>query len=293
MDIKSEIDIKDEFFESSEDFRSNTQSFDQDSWMEERRGESFYPIIYVKGESEIKEENLDLKEENEEHGERDVDEVSGLDENQTLNEDVNHDKKSKRLKMEPETSRRENKDTEKMDLKNLCCKYCNINLESPDELKAHLKYLCKRKFRCAHCNYECTYESELKIHLLKHSNIKLFQCSECSNVFNRIDHLKSHMQTHSNFKLFKCSECSYECNLKRNLKSHMLTHVNYKLFKCSQCSYGCNRKVHLKTHMLRHAKIKLFKCSDCAYGCNRKGDFRKHLQRHKNTCNKMTKRKTL
>ncbi|RXG54304.1 hypothetical protein Avbf_13106 [Armadillidium vulgare] len=82
MDIKSEIDIKDEFFESSEDFRSNTQSFDQDSWMEERRGESFYPIIYVKGESEIKEENLDLKEENEEHGERDVDEVSGLDENQ-------------------------------------------------------------------------------------------------------------------------------------------------------------------------------------------------------------------
>ncbi|KAB7503122.1 hypothetical protein Anas_12655 [Armadillidium nasatum] len=55
-----------------------------------RFGESFYPIIYLKGESEIKEESLDLKEEDEENGERDVDEICGLAESQLIVSFINY-----------------------------------------------------------------------------------------------------------------------------------------------------------------------------------------------------------
>ncbi|KAL7643698.1 UNVERIFIED_CONTAM: hypothetical protein RMT77_005696 [Armadillidium vulgare] len=167
-------------------------------------------------------------------------------------------------------------------VENLNCRYCNFSFKSKDELKTHLKTHNKRKFKCAHCSYECNFRSVLKNHMLIHRNVKLYKCSDCSYECNQKGNLRIHMLTHTNVKLFKCSDCSYECNRKGNLRTHMLTHTNVKLFKCSDCSYECNVKRNLKEHLLTHANIKLFKCSDCSYECNHKGILKRHMLTHTN-----------
>ncbi|RXG54642.1 hypothetical protein Avbf_18216 [Armadillidium vulgare] len=70
MDIKSEIEIKDEFL--SPDFRYDGQSSEQDSWFDE---------IQEKDEIEIKDEQLDINEEYTEGGQH-IDSVAVLDESQ-------------------------------------------------------------------------------------------------------------------------------------------------------------------------------------------------------------------
>ncbi|KAL7631675.1 UNVERIFIED_CONTAM: hypothetical protein RMT77_018023 [Armadillidium vulgare] len=170
----------------------------------------------------------------------------------------------------------------KYHVENLSCRYCVFSFKSKDELKTHLKIHNKRKFKCAHCSYECNFRSIFKNHMLTHSNIKLYKCSDCSHECNHKGSLKIHMLTHANVKLFKCSVCSYECNQKGNLKTHMLTHTNAKLFKCSHCSYECNRKRSLKSHMLSQANVKLFKCSHCSYECNLKENLKSHMLTHTN-----------
>ncbi|RXG57520.1 hypothetical protein Avbf_14248 [Armadillidium vulgare] len=51
MDIKSEVQIKDEFLESSEDFQQEVQSFEQDLGLEEVQNEVLCTNVDVKEES--------------------------------------------------------------------------------------------------------------------------------------------------------------------------------------------------------------------------------------------------
>ncbi|KAL7634457.1 UNVERIFIED_CONTAM: hypothetical protein RMT77_014834 [Armadillidium vulgare] len=78
MDIKSEIEIKDEFL--SPDFRYDGESSEQDSWFDEVQGKNVYPNIDIKDEIEIQDEELDFKEEYAEG--QHIDPISGLDESQ-------------------------------------------------------------------------------------------------------------------------------------------------------------------------------------------------------------------
>ncbi|KAB7504936.1 hypothetical protein Anas_09091 [Armadillidium nasatum] len=104
MDIKSEVDIKDELLESSDDFIYNVQRFEQVSVLEEIQENMFYPSVDVKEEIEMKSlqhedlfyPGIDVKEEielkidplyiKEEYSESGyhVDQISGLDGSQHL-----------------------------------------------------------------------------------------------------------------------------------------------------------------------------------------------------------------
>ncbi|RXG57519.1 hypothetical protein Avbf_14247, partial [Armadillidium vulgare] len=57
MDIKSEVQIKDEFLESSEDFQQEVQSFEQDLGLEEVQNEVLCTNV------DVKEEVFDIEEE--------------------------------------------------------------------------------------------------------------------------------------------------------------------------------------------------------------------------------------
>ncbi|KAB7499847.1 hypothetical protein Anas_12983, partial [Armadillidium nasatum] len=78
MDIKSEIEIKVEHFESTEDVRNNGQIIEKVSLLEETQKKNFYSNIKVKDEIEIKDEPLDTNEDYNENGE-DFDHASGED----------------------------------------------------------------------------------------------------------------------------------------------------------------------------------------------------------------------
>ncbi|KAB7500717.1 hypothetical protein Anas_14503 [Armadillidium nasatum] len=94
MDIKSEVEIKDEFIESNEDLINDVQRFEQVSMLEEIQQENlfypsvdnkdeiemkslhhedlFYPNIDVREEIELKIDPLYIKEENTESGYHDI-----------------------------------------------------------------------------------------------------------------------------------------------------------------------------------------------------------------------------
>ncbi|KAL7634450.1 UNVERIFIED_CONTAM: hypothetical protein RMT77_014827 [Armadillidium vulgare] len=102
MDIKSEVEIKDEIIESYEDFISDVQRLEQVSVLEEIQENLFYPNVDVKEEIEMKSlqhedlfyPSIDIKEEielkidplyiKEEYTESDylIDEISRLDDSQ-------------------------------------------------------------------------------------------------------------------------------------------------------------------------------------------------------------------
>ncbi|KAB7507653.1 Zinc finger protein ZFAT, partial [Armadillidium nasatum] len=202
MDIKSEIEIKEEFLEDSEDYKNNDQRFEHNSKLEEIQDKKFCPNIDVKEEREIVDESLDFKVEYAKNGEQ-YEQISGADKSQTSTSDVAHGDKDSNLKEKSNlrkgirTSRRHSQRIENNDFNKLS-RTRNANLKCKDAQKSYLKSHRIKKFTCSHCNYGCNYKGNLK----------------------------SHMLTHANLKLFKCSHCSYQCNHKGNLKSHLLSHAN-------------------------------------------------------------------
>ncbi|RXG67835.1 hypothetical protein Avbf_00970 [Armadillidium vulgare] len=78
MDIKSEVEIKDELLVTSEYVQDNGQIFEQ-----EVQKEKLYPSIVIKEESEIKDEELDIKEEYAEDGHH-IKQIFVLEDSQVL-----------------------------------------------------------------------------------------------------------------------------------------------------------------------------------------------------------------
>ncbi|KAL7634432.1 UNVERIFIED_CONTAM: hypothetical protein RMT77_014809 [Armadillidium vulgare] len=208
MDIKSEIDIKDDVLENID-----SQHFGQDSELEETQEKAIDQLTDVKDEMKIKEEPLDIKEEYSENGQlivlmkekfcpntdfeeeieiknepldinEEYTEHVDQNENQTPISDVDREEKTDRpkgkspLRSKPQSSRRNDQRIKNKDSKSSC------NLETKDEFLP-LKSQSKKKFKCDQCTFECNLKSNLEVHLLIHSNTKLWKCSECSYECNR------------------------------------------------------------------------------------------------------------
>ena len=53
---------------------------------------------------------------------------------------------------------------------------------------------------------------------------KMFPCPHCDYKFYKNSELKMHMVTHSDVKPYACPHCEYKCKRKRSLTQHLLTH---------------------------------------------------------------------
>ncbi|KAL7634446.1 UNVERIFIED_CONTAM: hypothetical protein RMT77_014823 [Armadillidium vulgare] len=260
MDIKSEVEIKDELLESSDDFIYNVHRFEQVSVLEEIQENMFYPNVDVKEEIEIKslqhedlfypsldiKEEIELKidplyikEENTESGYH-VDQISGLDDSQTLvgdGEEYEKPKMENFVRNRPPTSSRDQL-IEKENLKKILYECCYKFFENLSDLKDHLKNHINQRFRCPHCSYGYNYKLDLQVHMLKHSKTNLFKCSYCNYESSCKADINSHMLLHAkngSIKVFKCFNCNFEVNQKGKFKKHLLTHFNFKPLKCRKC----------------------------------------------------------
>jgi len=64
-----------------------------------------------------------------------------------------------------------------------------------------------KKYSCPHCQQTFTRQSNLKSHLVIHSQEKKFTCETCSSKFRRIHDLKRHLMLHTGERPFLCSKC--------------------------------------------------------------------------------------
>ncbi|CAL4114597.1 unnamed protein product [Meganyctiphanes norvegica] len=69
----------------------------------------------------------------------------------------------------------------------------------------------------------------------ENSTKKSIACSQCNRMFHRPSELKSHILSHSNNRPHKCSMCSMSFKYQRNLKEHSSIHSENPEYICAIC----------------------------------------------------------
>ncbi|CAL4218295.1 unnamed protein product [Meganyctiphanes norvegica] len=193
---------------------------------------------------------------------------------------VNHPVAEREISNKPDIPTNEDTDTE-------IIKTIEKDIDNEIHTEARLNKLSSsvsgtREYKCPECDYKCTSNSILKLHMVKHSDERPFECSECDSKFKAKNNLKEHMLTHSTSKCFSCTQCDYTCLRKAQLTRHMVTHTGEKRHACPHCDYRCSEKGNLAKHLLIHGDEKPFSCpeEDCDYKCKLKCNLKTHMLKH-------------
>ncbi|KAL7638111.1 UNVERIFIED_CONTAM: hypothetical protein RMT77_011736 [Armadillidium vulgare] len=161
---------------------------------------------------------------------------------------------------------------------NLNCSVCNFISQDKEELRIHvLKHYENQKVKCPECHLEVN-QRFYKMHVMKHSNVKIHNCSLCSYGTNRLYHLKRHTwQVHSSTKVLKCSKCTFESRDRKEYRSHVLSHEKV-VMKCPECDFEMSARYY-KQHILTHSENKLFRCGLCPYSASKVNYLRNHIEK--------------
>ncbi|GBO30678.1 Zinc finger protein 891 [Araneus ventricosus] len=90
-----------------------------------------------------------------------------------------------------------------------------------------------------------------------------FVCSRCIKGFGKKHHLVRHYRTHTGEKPFACDKCEKGFGRKDYLDTHYRTHTGEKPFLCDKCGKSFGHSGNLTTHRRSHTGEKLYKCSVC------------------------------
>ena len=94
----------------------------------------------------------------------------------------------------------------------------------------------RKAYICDVCQKEFGGNSDLKRHLLIHSNERPFRCTDCGKCYRQAINLRNHIKiAHNKEKTFDCSVCSKSFALKERLRLHMRIHSGEKPYACQIC----------------------------------------------------------
>lgn len=125
---------------------------------------------------------------------------------------------------------------------------------------------------CPICEKKFCYPSEIKRHVMMHTNERAFKCALCDKAFARRPHLNEHMRVHTGERPFKCKSCPAAFAQKSNLIIHNRTHTGARPFACSECGKRFRRQDAQTQHLLtHHSNVKPYTCAECgaAFPCIR------------------------
>ncbi|KAK4875516.1 hypothetical protein RN001_011938 [Aquatica leii] len=172
------------------------------------------------------------------------------------------------------------------------CSTCGASFKKKSILQQHMTKHTGRPIKCHHsgCIFSARFPSELKTHLLSHSDEKPFLCKLCDYQGKTKRQLERHMTMHGDSKKYKCSQCSFTSRLASHLKRHLRLHTGAKPFVCPHCNYCCNNLENLRKHILstnKHPGKCIYECKFCQtdnFESNFAKEFRIHLvEKHPET----------
>ncbi|XP_063607487.1 zinc finger protein 513-like [Penaeus indicus] len=147
---------------------------------------------------------------------------------------------------------------------------------------------------------------------------RLHTCPRCSYTTSVTTNMKNHMLTHTDEKPFACDQCSYRSKQKGNLKRHIMTNHDYstmlcyiefpnvdrgpclpattsnswmmpvgpqgtgrppRVLQCSYCSYNTVFRTNYLNHVRKHTGEKPFKCPHCNYCSTQRSNLTRHTLR--------------
>ena len=180
---------------------------------------------------------------------------------------------------------RQNEGTDSRFLKCWFCDYESVAKNSilQHTQKVHLQLKSKTNYRCTECDFGCTYNCQMEIHIqAKHK-----KCPKCDFVGHSIAMLKRHQkQAHNNISTsqFQCLQCDYLALSKADWSNHVESHhsdKNYK-FMCDLCPFGSDKKSRFDKHIeLKHPGHSLRSCTvaKCKFVCCTLANFVDHMNR--------------
>lgn len=100
------------------------------------------------------------------------------------------------------------------------------------------------------CTEEFRQQKFLRIHLKDvHGVIERVYCSICNFGFTDKSNLKHHMILHTDNKRFICSFCGARFHKLTNMNEHMNAHLGLKPYKCEICGKDFGRANHKRQHL--------------------------------------------
>lgn len=206
-------------------------------------------------------------------------------------------------------------DNIKIEISNLNCTICNINIKDLDNLVDHLvntheiqfkskdlgviSYILNSdEYNCTHCDAKYESFNKLNTHMNEHypNNI----CFHCGKAFSAITRLKAHLSIHEGHKAtrtketpqstakhrYRCPICKetfvrYSERSKHLRQMHDKT-IEYPCHLCKSVFNGYN----LRTKHIRqvHMKITSFFCDTCCYKSVTAVQLKRHKIKHDPNC---------
>ncbi|XP_023301783.2 zinc finger protein weckle isoform X1 [Lucilia cuprina] len=164
--------------------------------------------------------------------------------------------------------------------KNIKCPECDNRYTSNAQLETHIRYKHKNEkpFICEECGLSLRTNSNLRQHMLIHTDVAPFECEVCKKKFKNKTRLKTHMDIHSPNK-HVCNICGLQLNSKATLNRHFLVHSDEMQHKCDYCGKAFKRAKALKNHLLLHTGLKPYSCDFCDRTFANGSNCRSHMKK--------------
>lgn len=117
-------------------------------------------------------------------------------------------------------------------------------------MSSHRRLHNNTRFSCNVCKKMFVRETQLKIHLRKHTGEMPYLCVICNKKFSTRQGQESHLKICAKEDPpYICAECDRGFYTEHKLKLHLLVHSGKKEFPCTNCGKLFSRKDNLKAHM--------------------------------------------
>lgn len=132
------------------------------------------------------------------------------------------------------------------------CKKCKRPFPSRE---AHDKHTCNntKKILCSTCGKRFS-TSQIKRHLLTHTNISKYACNRCPASYKSRSGLQAHLDRHDGNKTQQCEYCPAKFYTGSTLIKHRRIHTGEKPYVCKVCHKGFTGNHNLKVHMKVHGE---------------------------------------
>ncbi|GBO09773.1 Zinc finger protein 197 [Araneus ventricosus] len=127
---------------------------------------------------------------------------------------------------------------------------------------------------CNVCNKIFTRRSNLRSHVLIHSDQKDYACDVCGKTFLLKRSLTRHNFVHSGLSSYVCEICKKSFRDQHNLMLHCVIHSDERHYKCELCDKQFRHKHSLDQHFSNHAGERPHECDVCRKRFLRKFDLK-------------------
>lgn len=167
------------------------------------------------------------------------------------------------------------------------CNICNKTFRNPKALNYHKKSHSDNKLSdnklkktsCHICGRMVT-ETNLRKHLITHTDDRPFMCTICNKSFKYPETLAAHILIHKDEKPYQCKYCDKKFRTSSAISKHTKIHLGMKSHNCSYCQKSFTTSTHLITHVRVHTGEMPYNCDICSKKFRHSGTLKTHMKTH-------------